>query len=150
MTIPKPFVNSPSCRYPIGMEKSTAHDAHDDGSLRFSKGVRHSALETRDRAMAGSMGSTKVTKSDAGVKFEAVYLSANISRNRRVHPPLCSSRQGSSHTPGRRSALGCTYSPPGQGLRDRGKEGRRWFPEHINLVLKIGTGNLHWPMITVQ
>ena len=86
-------------------------------------------------AMGGSMRGTSATKSDANVKLEAVYLSANISRNRRFRPPLCSSRQGSSHTPERRSALGCTYSGSGQGLRDRGEEGRRWLPEHINLVL---------------
>jgi hypothetical protein len=85
--------------------------------------------------MGESMRSTSATKSDADVKLEAVYLSANISRNRRVHPPLCSSRQGSSHTPERRSPLGCTYSGSDQGLQDRGEEGRRWLPEHIILVL---------------
>jgi hypothetical protein len=120
---------------PIGIGKSTAHDGHDDALQRFSKGVRYSALETRGGARGGNMGSTSATKSDADVKLEAVYLLPNISRNRRVRPPLCSSRQGASHRPERRSALGCTYSGSGQGLRDRGEEGRRWLPEHINLVL---------------
>jgi hypothetical protein len=42
MTVPKPFVNPPSCENPLGIRKSTAHDAHDahdDELQRFSKGV---------------------------------------------------------------------------------------------------------------
>jgi hypothetical protein len=39
-----------------------AHDGDDDEMQRFSKRVRHSALETRDGAMGGNMGSTSATK----------------------------------------------------------------------------------------
>lgn len=45
MTVPEYTRNSSSCRNPIGMGKSTAHDAHDthdDESLRFSKRGHHS------------------------------------------------------------------------------------------------------------
>ena len=43
MTSPKHTSNPPSCRYPVGIGKSTAHDARDgddDESQRSSKGVR--------------------------------------------------------------------------------------------------------------
>ena len=39
MTVPEYASDSPSCRYPIGIGKSTAHDAHDgddDELQRFS------------------------------------------------------------------------------------------------------------------
>jgi hypothetical protein len=59
MTVLKPFVNSPSCRNPIGIGKSTSHDAHDgddDGLQRFSKGVAALYLDMRDGAMGREYG----------------------------------------------------------------------------------------------
>src|ERR671912_923065 len=69
MTVSKHTSNSPSCKNPIDMGKSTVNDGDDDGLQRFSNGVRYSALESRDGAIGGSMGSTSATKSDAGVKL---------------------------------------------------------------------------------
>jgi hypothetical protein len=54
MTVLKPFVNPPSCENPLGIRKSTAHDAHDgddDELQRFSKGGEALFLEMRDGAM---------------------------------------------------------------------------------------------------
>jgi hypothetical protein len=42
MTIPKPFVDSPSCRNPIVIRKSATYDAHDgddDELQKFSRAV---------------------------------------------------------------------------------------------------------------
>jgi hypothetical protein len=62
MTVPKPFVNPPSCENPLGIRKSTAHNAHDDELQRFSKRVRHSALETRGGAIGREHGEHKADK----------------------------------------------------------------------------------------
>jgi hypothetical protein len=77
MTVPKPFVNSPSCRNPIGIGKSTSHDAHDgddDELQRFSKGVEAPYFEMRDAVMGRVIGSTRPTKSDADAKSAPATL----------------------------------------------------------------------------
>jgi hypothetical protein len=50
VTVPEHSSHSPSCRNPIGIGKSTTHDAHDsddDELQRYSKGVGHSLLNER-------------------------------------------------------------------------------------------------------
>jgi hypothetical protein len=91
MTIPKPFVNSPSCRYLIGIGKSTANDAHDDDDdelQRFSKGEEVPSWELEGSAMGREQWERKC---DADVRLEAVYLLPNISpcsyRDRRPARP---------------------------------------------------------------
>jgi hypothetical protein len=71
MTVPKPFVNPPSCENPLGIRKSTAHDANDgddDELQRFSKGVRRSSWRGESVRWARSLGSTRPTKGDADAK----------------------------------------------------------------------------------
>jgi hypothetical protein len=56
---------------PIGMGKSTAHDAHDahdDDLQRFSKGVAAPYFEMRDAVMGRGIESTRPTKGDADAK----------------------------------------------------------------------------------
>jgi hypothetical protein len=65
MTLPEYTSNPLSCRYPIGIGKSTAYDAHDgddDELQRFSKWVGIVFLEMRDRAMGGNLGSASAIK----------------------------------------------------------------------------------------
>ena len=72
MTIPEPLVNSPSCRYPIGIGESTAHAAHDgddDELQRFSKGVAALLLKVIDAVMGWKYRNTSATNSDAHVKL---------------------------------------------------------------------------------
>jgi hypothetical protein len=68
MTVPEQASNPPSCKNPIGIGKSTAHDAHDgddDELQRFSKGVAALFLEMRDGAMGVNIGSIRPSKCDA-------------------------------------------------------------------------------------
>ena len=61
-----------SCENPLGIRKSTAHDAHDgddDGLQRFSKGVAAPYFEMIDAVMGREYGSTSATKSDTRVKL---------------------------------------------------------------------------------
>jgi hypothetical protein len=72
MTVTKPFVNPSSCENPLGIRKSTAHDAHDgddDELQRFSKGVAAPYFEMIDAVMGREYGSTSATKSDTRVKL---------------------------------------------------------------------------------
>jgi hypothetical protein len=65
MTVPVYTRNSSSCSNPIGIRKSTAHDAHDgddDELQRSSKSGVGLFSGTIDGAMGGTMGSTSATK----------------------------------------------------------------------------------------
>ena len=55
VTIPEYASKIPSCKNPISIGKSTAHDAHDgddDELQRFSKGVAALLLELRNGVMS--------------------------------------------------------------------------------------------------
>jgi hypothetical protein len=76
------------------MGKSTAYDtndAHDDGLQCFSKGVRHSALETRGGAMGREPKERKAVKERCRYEARSAYLFPNISpcsyRDRRAARP---------------------------------------------------------------
>jgi hypothetical protein len=65
MTVPEYASDSPSCRNPIGIGKSTAHDAHDgdDDELQgFSKGVAAPYFEMIDALMSREYGERKADK----------------------------------------------------------------------------------------
>src|SRR5918993_4128479 len=65
MMAPEYASNSSSCKNPIGIGESIAHDAHDDELQRFSKKDEALSPKTRDDAMCRGTGSTCATKSVA-------------------------------------------------------------------------------------
>jgi hypothetical protein len=99
MTVPKPCVNPPSRQNPIGMGKSTTHDAHDgddDELQRFSKGVAAPNLEMIDAVMGREYGVLKSDKERCRSGTQSAFFFPRIS--------CCSSGLPS------RSALGGPYS----------------------------------------
>jgi hypothetical protein len=87
MTVPKHTSNSPSCRNPIGIGKSTANDGDDDELRTFSKGVAALFLKMIDAVKGWKYRSTSATNSDAGVKL-GVPTSSRTSSAARVELPI--------------------------------------------------------------
>src|SRR5215213_9190741 len=86
MTVTKPFVNPLSCENPLGIRKSTAHDAHDgddDELQRFSKGVAAPYFEMIDAVMGWKYRSTseehKRDKQRCPCEVSTLYSSPNTS-----------------------------------------------------------------------
>jgi hypothetical protein len=82
VTVPEYTSNSSSCRNPIGIGKSTAHDAHDgddDELQKFSKGVTAPYFEMRDGAMSRVIGSIRPTKARRRCEVRTLSSSPNIS-----------------------------------------------------------------------
>src|SRR5215203_5207745 len=90
VTVPEHTSDSPSCRNPIGIGKSTAYDAHDgddDELQRFSKGVAAPYLEMIEAVMGREFGSASATKCDADPEPRVPSSSRTSPAARRVCYP---------------------------------------------------------------
>jgi hypothetical protein len=82
MTVPEHARIDRHVENPIGIGKSTSHDAHDgddDELQRFSKGVAALFLEMRDHAMGGNMGEHKAVKERCRCEARSAYFFQHIS-----------------------------------------------------------------------
>jgi hypothetical protein len=79
VAVPEHARNSPSSRKPYRYGESTANDAHDDESLRFSKGVAAPYFEMIDAMMVREYGERKADKGRRRYEVRTLYSSPNTS-----------------------------------------------------------------------